>query len=212
VEVLDRLIGRQIRLPAGSIGRVLGHLMALEHRPLVEWAFGYLNLRPGGLVLDLGCGGGMALQQVLDAAPGSTVIGLDYSPTMARQAVRRLRRHVRARGGIAQADVGAPPLRRSRFDAAYSIESLYFWPDPVRVLERAREALRPGSRLVVAVDISPHGRNPERIRDSADRLKLRIYSDAELASLFREAGFEEVGTATQPERGQGWLLAYGTAP
>src|SRR5215813_10580757 len=77
------------RRPTGSAGRFVGHLMALQHRTLTLWTIGHMAIRPTDRVLDIGCGGGMAIKLLADRARDGFVAGLDYSTEMVEQARRR---------------------------------------------------------------------------------------------------------------------------
>jgi len=213
MKLLDRLIGNQIRQPDGWAGRLLGHLMALEHRPLTRWAFDQLDLHHDDRVLELGCGNGAAIKVAASHTLDGYVVGIDYAPYMVR-AARRRTSHIAERGQatVLQADVAALPFAPASFQKAFAIETFYFWPDPQRNLAGILSLLTPGGRLVLAMDISKEGRDQLRILDSAHRLDIVVYSREELATLLQQAGFVEVEVETKPDVGQGWILASGTRP
>lgn len=213
MRLLDALIGSQIRRPSGLLGRLLGHLMAQEHRPLTRWALDLLRPGTGDHLIDLGCGGGMAIRMAAEAAPGGRVIGLDYSRAMAGQARARNRALIAGRrAAVVQGSVAALPFPDGSFDHAYSIETFYFWPSPVADLGEVRRVLRPGGRVTLAMDISREGPDPAAIAANAERLGFTVYSREELETTLRLAGFTDVTTAAQPGRGKGWLAATGTRP
>ena len=210
---LDRLIGRQIRHPSGLIGWALGHVMAVEHRRLVDWTFAQLELQPSDVVLDMGCGAGMALRTAGEIATRGVVVGFDYSPTMTRLTQARNRRLIAdGRGAVVQANVAAPPFAADSFDKAFSIESMYFWPDPRESLREVRRVLKPGGRVALAMDISLEGRDRASIADTAERLNMAVFSRTDLERLLTDSGFDVVDVDAVPERGKGWICAIGEKP
>ena len=62
-------MGQQARKPSGWLGKMLyGHLAARGHRPLTQWGIEFLDIQPADHVLDIGCGGGMAIQLLAQTA------------------------------------------------------------------------------------------------------------------------------------------------
>lgn len=100
-----------------------------------------------GATVDIGCGPGRMTEAL--ALAGHAVLGIDVVPEAVRQTRTR----------------GVPALRRSVFDAVPG-EGLWgtalladgnigIGGDPVALLERARELVAPGGRVVV--DVAPWG-------------------------------------------------------
>jgi trans-aconitate methyltransferase len=104
-----------------------------------------LDPRPGGRILDLGCGDG-ALTMRLTAA-GADVIGVDASPDMVAAA--------RARGVEARVGRGEALDAGRGFDAVFSNAALHWMTDPDAVLRSVAAALRPGGRFVA--EMGGHG-------------------------------------------------------
>jgi S-adenosylmethionine-diacylgycerolhomoserine-N-methlytransferase len=109
-----------------------------------------LQLSPASDVLEVGCGTGLNFRHLLmhlDPVRGR-LVGLDFSRDMLRKAAKR----VAARGWrnveLVEADAASFHLDR-RFDGILFAYSLTLIPNWVAALERAREHLKLGGRLVV---------------------------------------------------------------
>ncbi len=118
--------------------------LALTARPrLAEWLDDLimrLPPRPGGRVLDVGCGEGRTLEQLRDL--GWQVEGVDFDPRAARSAGTR---GIPVRVGTL-ADQQYPG---SCFDAVVHRHVIEHVPDPVAFLAECRRVLRPGGRLAL---------------------------------------------------------------
>ena len=117
-------------------------------------------LRPGDVVLDLGCGAGFdAFVAALTVGPSGRVAGVDLSPEMLAVAERG-----RAAAGLStvefrQADAEALPYPDASFDVALSNGVLNLIPDKPAALRDVFRVLKPGGRLQVC-DMGLVGEEP----------------------------------------------------
>lgn len=143
---VSRAVARQLAHPSGWFGRaVMTRVLNRGNRELIEATLGSLELSPGLRLLDVGFGGGLALE--LARRRGVTrLAGVDPSDA----AVARLRAHPPAAGvRVERAGVEALPFEDGAFDAVVSTNTVYFWPDLPRAFAELRRVLAPGGRLAV---------------------------------------------------------------
>ncbi len=149
-----RTIGKQARKPSGWLGEVMfSHMAAWGHRPLTRWAISFLDVQPTDHMLDVGCGGGMAIQLIARIAIEGFVAGVDYSEEMVQQARKRNSAAVWAgRVEIKHGNVVALPYNDESFDKVIAVETFYFWPDPVANLKEVHRILKPGGLVALAME------------------------------------------------------------
>jgi cyclopropane fatty-acyl-phospholipid synthase-like methyltransferase len=106
-----------------------------------------LDLRPGRVLADLGCGHGgpglWAAQQT-----GATLIGIDLSPAgieLARSRAAQL--GLEARASFAAGDLTATGLPDASCDAVMSMDVLPFVPGKAAAVREVARILRPGGRF-----------------------------------------------------------------
>jgi ubiquinone/menaquinone biosynthesis C-methylase UbiE len=143
-------IARQAGHPAGLLGRLLLGVMARETARFNTEILDVLEPRDGEHVLELGYGHGRTLVDAAARAPDARFSGIDVAPAAAKAAARRCRDLIAAgRLDLRAGDGAALPCQADSFDAAFSVHTIYFWPEPAQQLHELRRVLRAGARLVL---------------------------------------------------------------
>jgi SAM-dependent methyltransferase len=99
----------------------------------------------GAQVLDVGCGGGHALELLAARRPDLRLHGVDLSPDQ----VARARTRLGGRATVVEGSALKLPYASNRFDFVFSDASIKHWPDPARGLRECVRVLRAGGHLVV---------------------------------------------------------------
>src|SRR5262249_53454022 len=99
-------------------------------------------------VLDVGCGCGLTTRIAARAAPTGSVVGVDLSAAMLREAERRARADGLGNARFAKADAQVHSFAAEEFDLAISRFGVMFFEDPAAAFSNIASALRPHGRLV----------------------------------------------------------------
>ena len=186
------LIQRQFRLPQGSLGRIVGWVMAGENRRMNQMAIDWLDVGPGEDVLEIGFGPGHALELLVERTAARAIAGIDLSSVMVDQAVARNRQAIDAgRVSLALGSVDALPFADGQFSRVLAVSNFHIWPSRAAGLREVHRVLRPGGRLVLCARrklASPWPWSSPGI--SAAQLR----QDQE---LLEECGFHDVHLATR---------------
>jgi len=127
---------------AGAYDAAFGLISAPGRRRAVALA----NRLPGGRVLEVGVGTGLALPLY---APGKTVVGVDLSREMLLKAQARVARerlhHVE---GLLEMDAQAMAFADSSFDLAVAMFTASVVPDARALFAEMTRVVRPGGHLI----------------------------------------------------------------
>lgn len=205
-------IGAQFRKPRGMTGKWLGRLMNLQHVALTGWVFDFLDIKPGDSVLDIGCGGGMAMKRLSGIVGDGFVAGIDHSEVMVRESIRNNKAGVRTGNiSIQQGCATEIPFEDNFFDAAVAIESFYFWPEPLAGLKEVHRVLKSNGTVAIAFEVHKEGEHREKNINISKKMEFPIYSGEEMMAMLEEAGFSQTKFDYKPYKsGQGWLNVIGT--
>jgi SAM-dependent methyltransferase len=122
-----------------------------QQRPTYEEALRRVDLKPGQLVLDIGCGVGAFLRLISDR--GARVFGLDASEALLELARQRV-----ANADLRVGDMEALPYQDHTFDLVTGFNSFFFANDIVAALREAGRVAKPSAPIVIQV-WGPHERN-----------------------------------------------------
>jgi arsenite methyltransferase len=163
---------------------VVRRLLTAIQQP-TEW----LNIPPGGIALDVGCGPGSVTASLAQAAgPDGLALGLDISEPMLARAVRA---EAGPQIGFLRADAQRLPLRDETVDAVVSIAVLQLVPDPVVALAEMARVLRPGGRLAVMV---PTAGRAARFGRTLPNIGAYMFGEDEIGDILEDHGFVSVRT------------------
>jgi len=73
---------KQCRKPTGLFGRFVGMGMNRGHSRLRRWGLSHISIKTNAIILDVGCGGGKAVQELARISSSGKVCGIDYSEEM----------------------------------------------------------------------------------------------------------------------------------
>ena len=150
-------------------------------------------------MLEVGFGGGALLRSLLLGTRGE-VFGADISPTLIARARDRFARDVRrGRLHLYEASVDSLPLPPATVTKAVSVNSLYFWADPVPAFAELARVVKPGGRLVLAFEPAQELR-----KWRGHRFGFRLFEVSEARALMEAAGFGQIeekwGAGRRPAR------------
>jgi SAM-dependent methyltransferase len=159
--------------------------------PLGLAAMARLGLSPGERVVDVGCGCGQTLVELVGlVGPHGRVFGVDINEPMLARARARSALHPNVE--LVLGDAQTYVFRSAAFDAVFSRFGVMFFGDPRAAFANLRKALRPGGRLSF-VCWQELARNPWA--DLPLRALLALLPDSPVAATVRTGATGPFGLA-----------------
>lgn len=133
-------------------------------------------------ILELGCGNGWYLEQLLSMGP-SAYVGCDRHPRV------QLPESTHTEVSVFSADIGRLKLER-RFDRVLCAGLLEFLPEPEQLLSALPGLLKPGGRAVLVYPEEGLAGTVYRLFHRRNGYEIRLFRSLEVIELLRLQGFE----------------------
>lgn len=146
-------VARQLRHPGGFAGHVVGVLMNRRNGPTISAAVEALSPRAGTVVADIGFGGGLGVEVLLDrVGVAGQVHAIEVSTAMLNRAARRFRGELASgRLSLHAASFTDLPLPDASLDGAITINTIYFVADLGRAFSELSRALKASGHAVIGL-------------------------------------------------------------
>jgi ubiquinone/menaquinone biosynthesis C-methylase UbiE len=199
-----RFIAAQLRQPFGLFGRfIMGdYYLNRPNKKMNLFAIEMLGVQPADLVLDIGFGGGVAIEEMLKTIDTGKINGVDFSQVMVTQAKQKFKAEIKAgKVSIKFADVRELPFDENTFDKICTVNTIYFWEEPLASLQEIKRVLKNDGKLVVGI------RSAEKKKNSPfTQYNSRFYTPEAVKNLLTEAGFNEISIEQHQDLQLGYAM------
>ena len=176
--------------PTGLVGRFAGWLMNLirsrQYKQIIKRFIVNDNFIDAGFtILDVGCGGGIAVKLFSKIMPHSLVFGIDHSNEMVSLA-RNVNRNGIIKGWveIREASINKLPFEDESFDIITAFDNINFWNNYDLALNEIKRVLRDKGTFFII--------NGYPDKDSKWYNVVKFKSDKEYQALLIKHGFKKI--------------------
>ncbi|PYF77231.1 class I SAM-dependent methyltransferase [Pedobacter nutrimenti] len=190
-----KAIARQLGHPQGEQGIRTAEKMAQNNAGMTLASMAALDLQSGEQVLEIGPGNASHLQDLLQKASGLHYIGVDISQTMVQEAARINAAAVEEKKALFLFSDGAHiPMADHYADKIFTVNTLYFWSEPLVYAKEIHRVLRPGGKFCLTF----------ADRDFMESLPFtsfgfNLYHLDQVLALLTQAGFKVLKTDRHSE-------------
>lgn len=180
---------KNARKPEGIFGIFFVKMMNIVHSQSAKWAISLLSLKDGSDILDIGCGGGKNIQNLLKLSNKNVVYGVDYSQTSVKNSINKNKKAIKEkRAFITQATASNLPFSDAKFDLITAFETIYFWGDLEKCFKEVKRVLKDDGVFMVHNEVSSKKGNEKWL----EKIDLEFYEIDEVENFLKQAGFSQI--------------------
>lgn len=186
---ISAFVARQLSHPSGWVGRhIMTRVLNRGNQELITSTLDSLQLSADTRLLDVGFGGGLALQLAHERGV-VRLFGVELSLAAVEQFSSRHPDWMkRGELTLAQGTVERLPLEQAAVDAVISTNTVYFWPDLAAAFSELKRVLAPGGKLALGFS------SVQKLQSfkTVTRHGFLYYPSEEIVERARDAGFSDV--------------------
>lgn len=183
----------QTRKPEGKLGKMMLNGMNSGHAKMADWGLSHLkNIVPERLV-DLGCGGGRNIGELLNKYPAAKGTAIDYSELSVAKASEYNKELISSgRLEVKQGNVAALELPDNTYDLATAFETIYFWPGLEECFTGVAKILKDGGYFMIVNESDGTDAASLKFEKIIDGMKC--YTVEQISDALKVAGFRKIKT------------------
>lgn len=192
----------QTRKPEGKLGKMMLNGMNSGHAKMADWGLSHLKTIAPERIVDLGCGGGRNIGELLKKYPAAKGTAIDYSELSVAKAGEYNKALISAgRLEVGRGNVSALELPDSTYDLATAFETIYFWPGLEKCFTEAARILKDGGYFMIVNESDGTDAASLKFEKIIDGMKC--YTVEQISEALKAAGFR--GIKTDHHNSKPWI-------
>lgn len=192
----QKQIAKQLRKPEGEMAQEVASAMNESNRQMNEFAIKSLQLKEKSSVLEVGMGNGFFVKQLFAKENNIHYTGLDYSSDMIKAASEINNALVEEeKAAFVKGDIMDLPFKENSFDIIFTVNTLYFWENPSKILFGLRKILKANGKLSIVIRTKE---NMQNFPFTSHGFKL--YSEENLIQLLEKNNWKINSSETKKEK------------
>jgi ubiquinone/menaquinone biosynthesis C-methylase UbiE len=186
--ILDKMIAGQTKHPHGIFSSIVVHRMNNTNVNINNMTVQLMQIGPADRVLEIGFGGGEALNEMIKLIQSGLLAGIEISDAMIKRCRKRFGSDIsRGKMELKKGRSDKIPYEDGFFDKVCVINCIYFWSNPTDDLKEILRVMKNRAKLV----ISAYTREMIQ-KHSFARYGYTFYTDSQLQDLLDKAGFSDI--------------------
>lgn len=143
-------LASQLKHPSGEKGVEIANMMNDTNIGMTKHAIQCLDIQSGDSILELGHGNCGHLEYLLQQNTGLVYCGLEMSELMNQEAEKINQSLIQKKtAAFYLYDGNTIPFSDNFFDKTFTVNTIYFWQEPVALLNELYRVIKPGGKLCI---------------------------------------------------------------
>ena len=189
-------IAAQLKHPTGEKGIEMANMMHETNINMTCHSIQNLNIKAGNSILELGHGNAGHLEFLLEQAENLKYYGLEMSELMFQEARQINRNFVSQKQAFFSLyDGNIIPFEEESFDKIFTVNTIYFWQEPEKLLSEIYRVLKPNG--VFCITFAEESFMKTLL---FTQFEFELYSTEKAQQLIQKTSFKILYTETQTEK------------
>lgn len=187
--ISKKFLAAQLCQPSGLFGKfIMADSLNKHNEKMNHFAVERLDIQPTDKVLDIGFGGGVTIEEMLKTIDTGKIYGVDFSQVMVEQAKHKFKPEIESdKVSIEFGDVKQLPFTECTFNKICTVNTIYFWDEPLANLKEIKRVLKSDGKLVIGI------RSADKMKElPVTQYNFRLYNPEAVKDLLVKAGFTNV--------------------
>lgn len=183
-----KLFAKHLKTPEGEIGRKVGIIMNEINAFITKFTYQKMEVSGNEKILEIGFGNGKFIPYLFELCPDISYYGIELSHIMVEDAIFYNSKLIESKKiTIEQGDSLNLNFGNNFFDKICSVNTVYFWVDPIKYLTEIWRVLKPGGEVYVSF------RSKATLqKDNLPGNYFSLYEVEEIYSFAKKAGFSSI--------------------
>lgn len=172
----------QSKNPSGFVGAVMTKIWNLTFEKMTNWAIGKVNIEEDDYILDVGCGGGKTIYDVVYKINNGKVYGIDISSESVSTSIKKNKKNIEAgKVEILEADVATLPFNDNYFNKITAIQTHIYWDQLEKGFEEIYRTLKRDGEFLLVCE-----------KDKIEYHMTAYKENDEMEALLYRTGFSDI--------------------
>ncbi|WP_394773645.1 class I SAM-dependent methyltransferase [Flavobacterium sp.] len=189
-------IASQLKHPTGEKGIEMANMMNETNINMTRHSIQNLNIETGNTILELGHGNAGHVDFIFEQGENIKYYGLEMSELMFQEARRINRNYVSQKQAFFSLyDGNIIPFQDSFFNKIFTVNTIYFWQEPEKLLSEIYRVLQPKGILCITF-----GQESFMKQLPFTQFEFELYSTEKAENLIEKTPFKIIKTETLTEK------------
>lgn len=176
----------QLRQPSGEEGIKTADWMNKGNLYFNMDTLKVVNAQANDNILEIGMGNGFFVKDILNIHPSIHYTGCDFSKLMVEESIKINTGWIaKKQANFVEADAASLPFESNLFNKIFTINTIYFWENPNKVLSEILRVLQPNGKFIIGI-------RPKHQMEKYPftQYGFTLYSKENLSEILTQNGFK----------------------